>query len=88
MITEKHYTDNNEHPEDKIYRVKSFINELENVQTFYYNQLLLELQMSEEIDDHLFDYIYNEPHDSSFEDYLSNYNLKYKDFEKKSDDKQ
>lgn len=80
MITEKHYTDKNEHPEDKIYEVKKFINELENVQTFYYNQLLLDLNLKPEADDYLFDYVYNENHNLSFDEYLNKLGKSYEQF--------
>jgi hypothetical protein len=80
MITEKHYTDKNEHPEDKIFAVKNFINELENVQTFYYNQLLLDLNLNEEANDYLFDYVYNENGELSFEEYLNKLNKSYDNF--------
>lgn len=80
MITEKHYTDKNEHPEDRIFAVKNFINELENVQTFYYNQLLLDLNLNEEANDYLFDYVYNENGELSFEEYLNKLNKSYDEF--------
>jgi hypothetical protein len=77
MITEKHYTDKNEHPEDRIYAVKQFINELENVQTFYFNQLLVDLNLKDEAHDYLFDYIFNEDGNELFEDYLINFKKSY-----------
>jgi hypothetical protein len=82
MITNKHYTEQNEHPEDKIYDVKKFIMELENVQTFYFNQLLLDLNLKNEpeVNDFLFDYVFNENMDSSFEEYLEKFDKKYEDF--------
>jgi hypothetical protein len=80
MITEKHYTDKNEHPEDRIYEVKKFINELENVQTFYYNQLLLDLNLKPEADDYLFDYVYNEDHKLGFGEYLNKLGKSYEQF--------
>lgn len=70
MITEKHYTEGNRHPEDRIFEVKKFINELESVQTFYYNQLLLELNLNQKGDDLLFDYVFNSDHKDTFEEYL------------------
>jgi hypothetical protein len=80
MITEKHYTDKNEHPEDRIYAVKQFINELESVQTFYYNQLLLELNLNSEADDYLFDYVYNEDGKLTFDEYLNKLGRSYEQF--------
>jgi hypothetical protein len=80
MITEKHYTNKNEHPEDRIYAVKKFINELSNVQDFYFNQLFLELNLKEEASDYLFDYIFNETEPVEFDEYLEKLNKNYKDF--------
>lgn len=77
MITEKHYTEDNRHPEDRIFEVKKFINELENVQTFYYNQLLLELDLNQKGDDFLFDYIFNSDHKDTFEEYLEKMGKNY-----------
>jgi hypothetical protein len=80
MITEKQYMEQNENPEDRIYEIKKFINELENVQTFYYNQLLLELNLNSEADDYLFDYIYNEDYKFTFDEYLKKLGKSYKNF--------
>jgi hypothetical protein len=82
MITEKHYTNRNEHPEDRIYAVKKFINELSNVQDFYYNQLLLDLNLESEVDDYLFDYIFNEKDEIEFDEFLSRFKKTYTDFTK------
>jgi len=80
MITEKHYTNKNEHPEDKIYKVKSFINELSNVQDFYFNQLLIDLNLKDEIHDYLFDYLFNEDGSTTFSEYLEGLGKTYKEF--------
>lgn len=78
MITEKFYTDKNEHPEDKIYNVKKFVNELSNVQDSYFNQLVVDLDLNTKGSDWLFDYIFNDhSQDSSFEDYLYRYGINY-----------
>lgn len=82
MITEKHYSNKNEHPEDKIYDVKKFIMELENVQNFYFNQLMLELNLKDDpkIHDYLFDYIFNQNYGPSFQEYLEKFEEKYENF--------
>lgn len=80
MITQKHYTDKSEHPEDRIYAVKKFINELSNVQDFYFNQLLLDLNLKDEINDYLFDYLFNEERDVEFEEYLNSLGKDYSSF--------
>lgn len=78
MITEKFYTDKNEHPEDKIYNVKKFVNELSNVQDSYFNHLVVDLDLNTKGSDWLFDYIFNDDSkDSSFEDYLYRYGINY-----------
>jgi hypothetical protein len=80
MITEKYYTDKNEHPEDRIYAVKKFLNELSNVQDFYFNQLFLELNLKDEANDYLFDFIFNENDQIEFSEYLEKFGKDYKDF--------
>lgn len=80
MITQKHYTDKNEHPEDRIYAVKKFVNELSNVQDFYFNQLLLELNLKDEVNDYLFDYIFNEDDKMEFDEYLETLGKSYENF--------
>lgn len=81
MITEKFYTDKNEHPEDKIYNVKKFVNELSNVQDYYFNQLVLDLNLNDKGSDWLFDYIFNSSREEydGFDHYLSKYGVNYKD---------
>lgn len=77
MITEKFFTDKNEHPEDKIYNVKKFVNELSNVQDYYFNQLVIDLDLNTKGSDWLFDYIFNHNENSSFEEYLCRYSVNY-----------
>jgi hypothetical protein len=81
MITEKQYTEKNEHPDDKIYGVKKFINELSNVQDFYFNQLILELNLkdTEQAHDYLFDYVFNEKDELTFSEFLDRLDVKYED---------
>lgn len=79
MITEKHYINKDEHPEDRIYSVKKFINEIENVQTFYFNQLFLDLNLKNEGSDLLFDYIFNEDGEIEFEEYLEKLGKTYEE---------
>lgn len=79
MITERHYTNKDEHPEDRIYSVKKFIKELENVQTFYFNELFVDLNLKDEGSDLLFDYIFNENDEIEFEEYLEKLGKTYED---------
>jgi hypothetical protein len=57
---------------EKINKVKTFINELQSVQESYFNSLVDELKISDELNDWLFDFIYNEDADVdvSFTEYI------------------
>jgi hypothetical protein len=60
------------HPDDLIFKVKDFVNELSKVQDAYFESLCFELGLDEgdELKDHLFDYIYNETEMITFGEYL------------------
>ena len=58
------------HPDDEIFRVKEFINELSKVQDAYFSALTECLEIPKETEDYLFDYIYNETRPLSFGEYL------------------
>jgi hypothetical protein len=76
----------NEHPEDRIFKVKSFLNELSNVENKYFENLARELKLTEEGTDFLFDYIYNNTQEcDDFQHYLDKYNCKYEQFVKAND---
>lgn len=71
MITEQHYTRLNEHPEDRIFRDKEYINRLQKHIDEVYEELARDLRVNMEGKDYLFDYIFNEDDkDLEFEDYL------------------
>jgi hypothetical protein len=53
------YTQEGMHPEDAIHKAKVFINELEEVQTSYFDKLAYSLKLNKEGEEFLFDYIYN-----------------------------
>jgi hemerythrin len=57
---------------EKINKVKTFINELQSVQESYFNSLVDELKISDELNEWLFDFIYNEDADVdvSFTEYI------------------
>jgi hypothetical protein len=64
------------HPDDSIFKVKDFINELSRVQDSYFESLCLELELGEgELKDHLFDYIYNEEQLITFGEYMDKFGL-------------
>ncbi len=59
------------HPEDSIFKVKDFVNELSRVQDSYFESLCFELELGEgELKDHLFDYVYNDQKMVTFGEYL------------------
>lgn len=77
MITEEHYTTQNDHPEDRIFRDKEYINRLQNHIDEVYKQLSLDLRLNDEGREFLFDYLYNEDKDIEFEEYLNNLGYRY-----------
>ena len=81
-----YYTKTGQHPDDAINKIKVFINELQVVQEQYFKELVSELGIVGELDDRLFDYIYNEEPDIElmFTEYLENVNVRYEDFVKKN----
>jgi len=60
------------HPDDSIFKVKDFINELSRVQDSYFESLCLELGLEEGngLRDYLFDYVFNEEGMVTFGEYL------------------
>ena len=60
------------HPDDEIFKVKDFINELSKVQDAYFSALTEHLEIPKETEDYLFDYIYNEHGMVTFGEYLDN----------------
>lgn len=60
------------HPDDRIFAVKDFINELSKVQDRYFKKLCRKLDLSKELEDYLFDYIFNETRPLTFGEYLDN----------------
>lgn len=66
------------HPEDEIFRVKTFVGELEKVQNQYFETLCGDLKIeSERGRELLFDYVYNSEHLDGFEDYLAQLGYTY-----------
>ena len=60
--------------EDLIFKTREFIQELAKVQDLYYDNLKKELNLAKEIEDFLFDYIYNWDEPTCFEEHLEKYN--------------
>ena len=59
------YTNSNTHPDDEIFKVKTFINELQQVQETYYEALRQNLRINEKGESFLFDYVYNADEEES-----------------------
>lgn len=64
----------NPHPDDQIFKVKDFINELSKVQDSYFSGLVKNLNISKEAEDYFFDYVYNETRTITFGEYLDRMN--------------
>ena len=79
-INQSHYTKFNEHPEDRIFRDKEYIQRLQRHIDSVYESLATDLKLNEKGYDWLFDYVYNEDNkDIEFEEYLEKYSVKYED---------
>lgn len=59
--------------EDLIFKTREFIRELSKVQDLYYESLKAELNLTADVEDFLFDYIYNWDEPVSFEEHLEKY---------------
>ena len=73
-------TNSFQHPEDEIYHVKTFINELQLVQETYFNKLAAQLNMTKKGEEFLFDYVYNECENlKDFSEYLKSFDINFDD---------
>lgn len=77
MIKENHYTMQKEHPEDRIFRDKQYINRLQKHIDAVYELLAYDLRLNERGREFLFDYVYNEDRDISFEEFLEKIGIDY-----------
>lgn len=77
MITEQHYTRQNEHPEDRIFKDREYIKRLQKHIDEVYEELARDLRVNMDGKDYLFDYIFNEDDDIEFEDYLNKLGHRY-----------
>jgi hypothetical protein len=79
-INESHYTKNNEHPEDRIFRDREYIQRLQQHIDSIHELLANDLRLNQMGQDWLFDYVFNEDSkDVEFEEYLEKYKVRYKD---------
>lgn len=76
---ENHYTALGEHPEDRIFKDREFIQGLEKVQSEHFDKLAKALNLNEKGESFLFDYVHNSDDEVGFDEYLETYGLSYKD---------
>ena len=78
-MNKKNYTKSKRHPDDAIIETKEFINKLQKVQEQYYNDLLDDLNIDNDLETWLFDYIYNEKENFglTFTEYLETHGKSY-----------
>lgn len=83
MITKDHYIKRGAeeiHPEDEIFRVKTFIKELSFTQGIYFGKLQKDLGITSKLgEEYLLDYIFNGAEDLEFEDYLETMGKTYQE---------
>ena len=82
-IKTTHYTKSNKHPDDAIFETKAFLNELSKIRNQYFENLLQDLNLSEEGEGWLFDFIFNSDEEDNkmlFTEFLEDRNKKYEDF--------
>lgn len=86
-MNDKYYTPDGQHPEDAIYHAKCFINELTRVQETYFQKLVSDLNLDNQGEDWLFDYIHNSGEEGEllcFDEYLNEHQKSYESFVKKN----
>jgi hypothetical protein len=82
-INQSHYTKFKEHPEDRIFRDREYIQRLQGHIDSVYELLAADLRLNEKGTDWLFDYVYNSDNEKiEFEEYLEKYGVKYEDIVK------
>jgi len=67
------------HPEDAIFEVKNFVNQLSKAQGEKFDALCKSLGLSEKGVDWLFDYVYNCDEPVCFDEYLAKFGVEYRD---------
>lgn len=75
----EYYTPEGRHPEDAIYDTKRYINRLQGHVDSCFDLLAYDLGLNDRGKDWLFDYVYNEDHKLTFEEYLDKYDVRYDD---------
>jgi len=75
----EYHTHEGEHPEDRIFKDKQYINRLQEHIDLVFEHLVHDLGLNEQGKDWLFDYVFNEEHEIDFEEYLDKYDVRYAD---------
>jgi hypothetical protein len=78
-MSKKPETVTTRHPEDAIAEVKTFVNQLSEVQGEKFDALCKSLGMNEKGADWLFDYVYNCDEPVCFDEYLAKFGEEYRD---------
>lgn len=77
-MNEEHYTRQNEHPEDRIFRDREYIKRLQKHIDEVYEELARDLRVNMVGKDYLFDYIFNEDdNELEFETYVNKFGHSY-----------
>lgn len=76
------YTPQGQHPEDRIYADKQYINRLQEHMSQVFQKLIKDLQISKEGEELLFDFVFNEEEPMEFSDMLTNTGIAYSSLKK------
>jgi hypothetical protein len=76
-IHRSHYTPLGEHPEDRIFKDREYIQRLHKHVDFVYDLLASDLRLNDEGYNWLFDYVFNSDDDFEFEEYLASSKIQY-----------
>jgi hypothetical protein len=79
-----YYTPQGQHPEDRIYTDKQYINRLQIHMGEVFQQLARDLRLNQEGEEMLFDFVYNEEKACEFSDILNQAGVNYTDIASKA----
>lgn len=77
MIKKEHYTKNGRHPEDAIFEEKTYINKIQKHLEEVFDRLCADLRLNDAGRDWLFEYVFNEDDNLTFEEYLEGRDASY-----------
>jgi hypothetical protein len=73
----RHYTPQGQHPEDRIYADKQYINRLQEHMQHVFRRLTQDLRINKEGEEMLFDFVFNEEKPMEFSDLLAQAGISY-----------